>query len=99
MKKTATDIVKKLRKSGYAAYFVGGCVRDMVMGKKPKDFDIATSARPEEVMRLFPQTLTVGAQFGVVLVVQNGHPYEVATFRSDGPCGETLLSTDCSMIL
>jgi poly(A) polymerase len=85
MKKTATDIVKKLRKSGYAAYFVGGCVRDMVMGKKPKDFDIATSARPEEVMRLFPQTLTVGAQFGVVLVVQNGHPYEVATFRSDGP--------------
>jgi len=85
MKKTATDIVKKLRESGYAAYLVGGCVPDMVMGREPKDFDIATSARPEEVTRLFPQTLTVGAQFGVVLVVQNGHPYEVATFRSDGP--------------
>jgi poly(A) polymerase len=84
MKKTATDIVKRLRESGYAAYLVGGCVRDMVMGKEPKDFDIATSALPDEVMRLFPQTLTVGAQFGVVLVVQNGHTYEVATFRSDG---------------
>ena len=83
-KSTALEIVKKLRTAGYTAYFVGGCVRDMLMGNDPKDFDIVTSARPDEVVQLFPQTLTVGAQFGVILVVANGHHYEVATFRSDG---------------
>jgi poly(A) polymerase len=55
----------------------------MVMGIEPSDYDIATSARPEEVMRVFPRTETVGVQFGVVLVIHRGHPYEVATFRSD----------------
>lgn len=84
MKSTAIEIVRKLRAAGYTAYFVGGCVRDMLMGNDPKDYDIATSARPDEVVQLFPQTLTVGAQFGVVLVVEDGHHYEVATFRSDG---------------
>src|SRR5439155_12528348 len=84
MKNTAIEIVKKLRAAGYSAYFVGGCVRDMLMGNDPKDYDVATSARPEEVVQLFPQALTVGAQFGVVLVVENEHRYEVATFRSDG---------------
>jgi len=83
-KRTAVEIVKKLRAAGYVAYLVGGCVRDMLMGNDPKDYDIATSAPPDAVVQLFPQTLTVGAQFGVVLVVENGHPYEVATFRSDG---------------
>lgn len=84
MKNTAIEIVKKLRAAGDNAYFVGGCVRDMLMGNDPKDYDVATSARPEEVVQLFPQALTVGAQFGVVLVVENEHRYEVATFRSDG---------------
>ena len=84
MKETATNIVKKLRQEGYSAYFAGGCVRDQLMGNTPKDYDIATSARPEQVMRLFSQTVTVGARFGVVLVLIDGQQVEVATFRSDG---------------
>ncbi len=84
MKSAAIEIVKRLREAGYVAYFVGGCVRDLVMGKQPQDYDIATSAQPDEVMQLFPGTLTVGAKFGVVLVVHDGNQYEVATFRSDG---------------
>lgn len=79
----AIDIVRRLRDQGHEAYLVGGCVRDMVMGIEPSDYDIATSARPEEVVKIFPRTQSVGAQFGVVLVIHNGHPYEVATFRSD----------------
>ena len=55
----------------------------MVMGIEPADYDIATSARPEEVIRIFPRTESIGAQFGVVLVIHRGHPFEVATFRSD----------------
>ena len=84
MKATAISIVKRLRQEGYSAYFAGGCVRDQLMGNTPKDYDIATSARPEQVMRFFPQTVTVGAQFGVVLVLIDGQQVEVATFRSDG---------------
>jgi len=79
----ATDIVRKLRAAGHEAYFVGGCVRDMVLGLEPADYDIATSAHPETVMQLFPRTETVGAKFGVVLVIYRGQPFEVATFRSD----------------
>src|SRR5215813_3734075 len=79
----AKDIVKTLKRVGHQAYFVGGCVRDMVMGIEPADYDIATSAHPEEVVRIFPRTETIGAQFGVVLVIKRGHPFEVATFRSD----------------
>src|SRR4030095_10066022 len=84
MKETAISIVKRLRQEGYSAYFAGGCVRDQLMGNTPKDYDVATSARPEQVMRLFSQTITVGAQFGVVLVMIDGQQVEVATFRSDG---------------
>ena len=80
----ALRILKQLRNSGYEAYFAGGCVRDQVLGIPAKDYDIATSARPEEVLKLFPRALTVGAQFGVVMIVEEGHFYEVATFRSDG---------------
>src|SRR5499427_6346014 len=79
----AIDIVKELRSHGHEAYFVGGCVRDMVMKIEPADYDIATSARPEQITRIFPRTETIGAQFGVVLVITRGHPFEVATFRSD----------------
>src|ERR1043165_8988547 len=79
----ATDIVKELRRHGHEAYFVGGCVRDMVMQIEPADYDIATSARPEQIVRIFPRTESIGAQFGVVLVIHRGHPFEVATFRSD----------------
>ncbi len=80
---TAAEVVRKLRELGHDAYFVGGCVRDMVLGLEPSDYDIATSARPEQVVALFPRTETIGAKFGVVLVIYRGHPFEVATFRSD----------------
>jgi len=83
MKSTATGVVRRLREAGYIAYFNGGCVRDMVRGVEPHDIDIATSARPEEVQKLFAKTVPVGAAFGVVLLLEGGHQFEVATFRSD----------------
>ncbi|MEP6936556.1 MAG: CCA tRNA nucleotidyltransferase, partial [Chthoniobacterales bacterium] len=69
---------------GYVAYYAGGCVRDLLGGQTPKDIDIATDARPEEVQKLFPRTYAVGAHFGVIVVLENGMQFEVATFRSDG---------------
>ncbi|MFC2149506.1 CCA tRNA nucleotidyltransferase [Candidatus Auribacterota bacterium] len=81
---TAKKIVNTLRKKGYEAYFVGGCVRDRVMRKIPLDYDITTDARAEEVMKLFKKTIPVGVKFGVVIVVEKGIQYEVATFRKDG---------------
>ena len=81
----ALAILTHLRNRGYEAYFVGGCVRDLLLGKRPKDWDIATSAVPEEVEALFPHTVPVGKAFGVVLVVENGRNCEVATFRTE--CG------------
>lgn len=80
---SAIAIIRELRRRGHEAYLVGGCVRDMVMKMEPADYDIATSARPEEIVKIFPRTETIGAQFGVVLVIYHGHPFEVATFRSD----------------
>ena len=80
----AVEIVRELKKAGHEAFLVGGCVRDLLMGRTPQDFDIATSARPEEVGRLFPRTIPVGIQFGVQMVLKGEHPYEVATFRTDG---------------
>lgn len=79
----AAGIVRQLRDAGYEAYFVGGCVRDFLMGRLPGDYDVVTSARPDEVQRLFPVTIPVGVQFGVVLVVEDGKPYEVATYRTE----------------
>jgi poly(A) polymerase len=84
MESFARSIVRRLRDAGHEAFFAGGCVRDSLMGKIPHDFDIATSARPEQVQALFPRTIPVGVQFGVVLVVEGGNEYQVATFRSDG---------------
>lgn len=81
----AIAIVKRLREEGYESYLAGGCVRDLMLNEKPRDYDIATRARPEDIQRLFPHTIPVGAQFGVVLVIVEGHPFEVATFRFDGP--------------
>src|SRR6266487_3261225 len=83
MEKTAREIVARLRENGHIAYFAGGCVRDILRGQAPKDFDIATNAKPEVVQKLFPRTYAVGAHFGVILVVENGFQFEVATFRSD----------------
>ena len=83
MEKTAREIAARLRGNDHMAYFAGGCVRDMVRGLTPKDYDIATDARPEAVQKLFPRTYAVGAHFGVIIVLENGFQFEVATFRSD----------------
>ena len=83
MEKIAREIAARLRESGHIAYFAGGCVRDMVRGLTPKDYDIVTDARPEAVQTLFPRTFAVGAHFGVIVVLENGFQFEVATFRSD----------------
>src|SRR5579872_845110 len=84
----AVEIIKELRRVGHQAYLVGGCVRDLLLGRAPSDFDVATSAPPREVLNLFPKTYAVGMQFGVVLVCSevDGHETqtEVATFRNDG---------------
>ena len=68
LKDFATSIVQTLRQRGFQAYLVGGCVRDLLLGREPKDYDVATDATPEQVMSIFPETYAVGAQFGVVLV-------------------------------
>ena len=79
----AVRIVERLRAHGRSAWLVGGCVRDLLLGLDPQDFDVATSARPEQVVSLFPAAQLVGAHFGVVLVREGGEEVEVATFRSD----------------
>src|SRR5271170_156020 len=84
----AVEIVRVLRGAGYQAYFAGGCVRDLLLGRVAKDFDVATSAPPDVVMGLFEKTFAVGAHFGVVLVCLEVEGVEiateVATFRHDG---------------
>ncbi|MGD0774691.1 MAG: CCA tRNA nucleotidyltransferase [Candidatus Solibacter sp.] len=79
----ARQVIAKLREVGHQAFLVGGCVRDLLLGVKPKDFDIATDARPDRIMDLFPRSGRVGAHFGVVLVRDVFDQVEVATFRSD----------------
>jgi poly(A) polymerase len=79
----ARGIVRRLRAGGHEAFFVGGCVRDLVRGFAPEEFDIVTAARPDRIPSLFPRTIPVGAQFGVVLVVEDGGRFEVATYRTD----------------
>ena len=82
-KQHALEILRELRVRGFEAYFVGGCVRDFLLKKNPKDFDIATNATPSEVEKIFPKTVPVGVQFGVMIVVKEDLPFEVATFRTD----------------
>ncbi len=91
LKDFAISIVRTLREHGYKAYLVGGCVRDLLLGREPADYDVTTDATPDQVMRIFPDTYAVGAQFGVVLVPlpkslvskDENDAVEVATFRSD----------------
>ncbi len=83
--KGAVTICERLRDRGYRALLAGGCVRDYLLGVCPADIDIATNAPPEEVLALFSRTISVGAKFGVVVVMLPEGPYEVAAFRSDGP--------------
>jgi poly(A) polymerase len=83
----AEEICRKLRQSGHQAFLVGGCVRDLLLQREPVDYDVATDARPERVQELFPGSITVGARFGVILVMEDvphgASQVEVATFRSD----------------
>lgn len=89
MEKIAVHIVKKFQQAGHEAYFAGGSVRDLLMGNDPADYDIATSAKPTEIEKIVrgihrgSKTIPVGKQFGVMIGVVHGHPFEIATFRSD----------------
>ncbi|MCL6566290.1 MAG: CCA tRNA nucleotidyltransferase [Acidobacteriia bacterium] len=79
----AEKICRTLHEAGHQAYLVGGCVRDLLLGREPADYDVATDARPDRLQELFPGCLLVGARFGVIVVVEQGVQVEVATFRSD----------------
>ncbi|MDQ7844075.1 MAG: CCA tRNA nucleotidyltransferase [Armatimonadota bacterium] len=81
----ATELVRQLRRRGHQAYWVGGCVRDLEMGREPHDYDIATDALPSRLLEYFPGALSVGARFGVVVVPRDGHHFEISTFRAEGP--------------
>ena len=81
----AREVARRLVEAGHRALFAGGCVRDRLLGGEPEDFDIATSATPEEIVCVFPKARGVGEAFGVMLVRLGGHTFEVATFRKDGP--------------
>jgi poly(A) polymerase len=80
----ARSIVERLRAKGFEALYAGGCVRDTLLGLEPHDYDVATNARPEQVEALFPRTVPVGAQFGVIIVLEGRSEIQVATFRGDG---------------
>jgi poly(A) polymerase len=82
-KTIAQRIVAQLQQAGFAAFWVGGCVRDFLLGRAPQDFDIATDAKPEQVEKLFRKTIPVGKKFGVMIVVEGGHQFQVATFRAE----------------
>jgi tRNA nucleotidyltransferase/poly(A) polymerase len=84
LESTARSIVERLTQAGHVALYAGGCVRDSMLGVEPEDYDIATEARPEQVRELFPRTYDVGAHFGVIVVHESGHDFQVATFRKDG---------------
>jgi tRNA nucleotidyltransferase/poly(A) polymerase len=79
----ANSICETLLRAGHQALLVGGCVRDILLGREPADYDVATDAAPDEVMALFPESVAVGAQFGVMVVPRDGVKVEVATFRAD----------------
>ncbi len=83
--KRAATITQTLADAGYTAYWAGGCVRDGLLGRVPKDIDIATTATPDEILKLFPSARPVGRHFGVVLITVEEHDYDVATFRTEGP--------------
>jgi poly(A) polymerase len=83
LRETAAAVVQRLQDAGFAAFWVGGCVRDFLLGREPQDFDIATDARPAQVEKLFSKTIPVGKKFGVVVVIENGRQFQVATFRAE----------------
>jgi len=87
-RESAERIVRKIQSRGHLAYFAGGCVRDALLGIEPKDYDVATDARPDDLRQIFPRSHGVGAHFGVIIVNDDGHDVEIATFREDGDYGD-----------
>ncbi len=83
MRQTAAQIVHRLRHAGFEAFWAGGCVRDALLGREPHDYDVATNATPDQIEALFPHTVPVGKQFGVIIVLEGGHQFQVATFRAE----------------
>lgn len=83
LRDTAGQMVERLQAAGFAAFWVGGCVRDFLLGREPQDFDIATDAKPDQVEKLFAKTIPVGRKFGVVVVIENGWQFQVAAFRAE----------------
>ncbi len=83
LRAAALRIVERLQKSGFKAFWVGGCVRDLLLGRIPKDYDVVTSALPDEIEKLFPKTIAVGKKFGVIVVVEGELHFQVATFRAE----------------
>ncbi|MBP9901119.1 MAG: CCA tRNA nucleotidyltransferase [Verrucomicrobia bacterium] len=95
----AIEIVRRLQRAGFSAFWVGGCVRDFLLGRAPGDFDIATSAQPVDIEKLFPHTVAVGRKFGVMVVIEEDQQFQVATFRAeadyrDGRRPETIVFAD-----
>src|ERR1035441_7380212 len=82
-RETAKEIARRLNSAGFHAFWVGGCVRDFLLGREPQDFDIATDARPEQIEKLFTRTIAVGRKFGVMVVVEGKQQFQVATFRAE----------------
>jgi poly(A) polymerase len=83
LRDTAAGIVRRLQSAGHSAYWVGGCVRDRLLGREPQDYDVATSALPAQIEALFARTIPVGRKFGVIIVLEEGHEFQVATFRAE----------------
>lgn len=83
MRSTAVEVVRRLQEAGFPSFWVGGCVRDALLGRAPGDYDIVTAALPEQVEARFLRTIPVGRKFGVVVVVEGVHQYQVATFRAE----------------
>ncbi len=83
LRSLALEIAHRLQAAGFAAYWVGGCVRDQLLGQEPHDYDLATNATPDQIETVFPRTIPVGRKFGVLLVIQGGQPFQVATFRTE----------------
>ena len=84
MKNTSIEIIKYLRKAGFDAYWAGGCVRDFLLKNEPKDYDIVTSAKPDEIKKVVGTTIEIGKAYGVMVARKNGHNFEISTFRSEG---------------
>lgn len=83
LREVAVDVVQQLQKAGFSAFWVGGCVRDFLLNRDPGDYDIVTSARPEQIEAVFRRTIPVGRKFGVIVVIEHGFQFQVATFRAE----------------